>query len=452
MIAQPQVAPQPNDPMLETRPHPGRFGGSTEISLPHLFDLWPWRHSADFRTLEAQTDDFKRRLARMLTPAENELLCRVGSGTPMGEMLRCYWIPAALSDELSRGGSSKQIRLLGHNLVARRNGDGRVFIADAEADEQPPRLAHYPLRESGGIVWVYLGEPGSLPPPLDFAWMERPDDHRWLGKMRAECNWIQCLEGVIDSAHVAYLHADLFQTTPESGRSTLAANGKISRPSLDGQPRIEVEDTSYGFRYAAIRRPVADADRLTYVRITPYIAPFYVLTPSSTTFTSMHIFVPIDDEHTMFYYAKTLHDKPADIESFRRAQAERSGMRPGVDFDERYRKRRTSENSWLQDRDAMLRGESSSGIDGVTMQDFCVTESMGPIADRSLEHLSASDAAVIRMRRIMLDSVRRFGARGEPPIGLRERVAYDEIHAEDGLVPIGASWRRAGALSLGQPA
>lgn len=420
----------------------------------------------------------------MLTHEENEMLCRVGRDTPMGTMLRRYWIPAMLSNELIAGAAPQRVRLLGEDLVAFRSPDGRpglveehcahrgaslalarneicglrclyhgwVTSADGSIAEMPPepdehgyrsrvRAVAYPVRERGGVVWTYLGPPEHEPPPLDFAWTDLPDDHRWLGKMRAECNWVQCLEGVIDSAHVNYLHHDSFEATPARSQSAFVQGGKISRPSLDGRPRIEVEDTPYGFRYAAIRRPVADADRLEYVRITPFVAPFYVLTPSSTSYTAMHIFVPIDDHHTMFYYAKTMHEPPADVEAFRREHAARSGMRPGVDFDADFRKFRSAENLWLQDRAAMENGASSSGIDGVTMQDFCITESMGRIYDRRKEHLGVSDVAVIHMRRVMIAAAKQLRECGEPPIGLKDRVDYGAIEAIDGLVPHETPWR-----------
>jgi phthalate 4,5-dioxygenase oxygenase subunit len=418
----------------------------------------------------------------MLTREENELLCRVGPDAPMGRMLRRYWIPAALSTELEAGGAPRRARLLGEDLVAFRGDDGVVGILDEHCPhrgaslvlarnedcalrciyhgwkiapsgrvlETPPepdehgfaarvRAPAYPVHEAGGVVWTYLGPPGTEPPKMNFDWMSLPAEHRIIQKSREECNWLQCLEGVIDSAHSGFLHSNVIKAVPGE-RSIIPEDlGNTQRPSDDRAPRIEVENTAYGFRYGAIRRPMIDPESRDYVRVTLFIAPFFSFFPATPGWTNMQFFVPIDDEHTMFHFVQTRHDKAID-DVTRTKRAKRSGLEIGVDLDEDYRKVRSRANNWLQDRPSMRAG-SYTGMHGVNVEDIAVQESMGPMYDRRKEHLGASDIAVIRMRRIMLDGVRRFIDEGAPPVGLAEPVAYETLRADERMVPHGLSWQ-----------
>ncbi len=424
----------------------------------------------------------------MLTQEENELLCRVGPKAPMGRMLRRYWIPATLSSELEAGGAPRRTRLLGEDFVAFRGHDGVVGVLDElcphrgaslvlarneecglrciyhgwkidvtgrvlEMPAEPEDLGFvdrvranaYPVYEAGGIVWTYLGPPGCEPPQMHFDWMSLPADHRMIYKAREECNWVQCLEGVIDSAHSGFLHSNVIKAVPGENSIIPEDQGNTQRPSDDRAPRIEAENTAYGFQYAAIRRPLIDPESRDYVRVTLFISPFISLFPGPLGWTSMQIFVPMDDEHTLFHFIQTRHDKPIDALT-RTRRAKRSGMELGVDLNPHdYRKIRSQANNWLQDRAAMEAG-SFTGIYGVNNEDIAVQESMGPIFDRTKEHLGTSDVAVIRMRRIMLDGVRAFVEDGAPPVGLAEPVAYETLRAGERMVPHGEPWQAATAV------
>lgn len=421
----------------------------------------------------------------MLTREENELLCRVGPDAPMGKMFRRYWIPAALTSELRAGGAPRRARLLGEDFVAFRDSagvvgvldelcphrgaslvlarneecglrciyhgwkiavDGRVLESPAEPDEHGfkdrVRARAHPVYEAGGIVWTYLGPPGTEPPKMTFDWMSLPAGHRMIQKAREECNWAQCLEGVIDSAHSGFLHSNVIKPVPGENSIIPEDQGNTRRPSDDLAPRMEAENTAYGFHYAAIRKPLIDPESRDYVRVTLFIAPFIALFPGPLGWTSMQMFVPMDDEHTMFHFIQARHDKPID-QLTRERRAARSGMVLGVDVDPLdYRKIRTRDNNWLQDRTEMEAG-SFSGIHGVNNEDIAMQESMGPIFDRRREHLGTSDVAVIRMRRIMLDGVRRFIDEGAPPVGLAERVAYEALRAGERMVSHGERWQEA---------
>jgi phthalate 4,5-dioxygenase oxygenase subunit len=179
--------------------------------------------------------------------------------------------------------------------------------------------------------------------------------------------------------------------------------------------------------------------------MTLFAAPIYGLFPSPAGWGSMQAFVPMDDEHTMLYFFRYSFDRPIDAEE-RKRHAAWSGFRMGIDLDEDYRMFRNRENNWLQDREAMKRGTSFSGVSGVQVEDAMVQESMGPIYDRTKEHLGTSDLAVVRMRRLMLASVRRFMEKGEAPLGLAASVPYGRLRAEEGMIPLGRTWQEEGAF------
>lgn len=415
----------------------------------------------------------------MLTREENDLLCRVEGDAPMGRMMRRYWIPAALSTELTAGGAPRRTRLLGEDLVAFRASDGTLGVLDEhcphrgaslllarnadcaltciyhgwkiapdgrvlDTPAEPPehrfaervRAPAYPVYEEGGIVWTYLGPAGTEPPHMNFDWMRRGPEHRMFLKVLENCNWVQSLEGVIDTAHSNVLHTNLIKPAAVGDRTRGRDDAASLRPSDDPAPRIECENTPYGFRYAAIRRPLVDADTRDYIRVTLFVAPFFSFFPAPLGWTYMQSFVPIDDEHTMFIFTQ-VQDTPIE-DNARAARAKRAGMQIGIDLDGEYRKIRTSANNWLQDRAAMAAGDFT-GIKGVNNEDIAVQESMGPVYDRTKEHLAASDTAVIRMRRIMLDGLRNF-LDGAPPVGLGAPVAYEALHAEERMIPKGSAW------------
>lgn len=419
----------------------------------------------------------------MLSREENELLCRVGPDTLMGKTMRRYWIPALLGTEVVAGGDPKRVRLLGEDLVAFRDQDGNVGLldescphrgaslalaraegcglrclyhgwliaADGRVLETPPepdelgfkdkiRAPSYPVREAGGLIWAYLGPRGTEPPLSEFEFCTLPLDHVQIMKVRAECNYAQVIEGVIDSAHSNYLHSDSIKPA-KNETSVYNDELKVDRPSNDGKPRIELKNTNYGFRYAAIRTPTVDPQTRKYVRVTLWMAPFYGMFPAPKGWGNMQAMVPIDDEHTMFYYFKYRYDAPIP-EAERIAHESWSGFRMGVDIVDPvgYFKRQTRENNWLQDRARMQRGETWTGIAGVNVEDIAVEESMGPIFDRTKEHLGTSDIAVIRMRRLLIDSARALAERGEAPIGVRHPVDYRRLRAEEGMLPLDASW------------
>lgn len=423
----------------------------------------------------------------MLTAEENDRLCRVEGDAPMGAMLARYWYPVLLSSELIAGGAPVRVRLLGEPLVAYRDPDGEVGVvgehcphrgaslvlgrnepgglrclyhgwkvgADGDVLDAPTMPPGYrcppqracPVRETAGVVWVYPGPADHQPPFPSFEWTGLPTAHMIHIKAFLKCNWVQALEGVIDSAHSNFLHSDAVK--PTGAQDKESHGGGVSgvlayRPSEDKRPRIFTEDAAYGFRYAAVRSAVGGDGQ--YVRTTIFAAPCFALIPGPSGWGFFQAFVPVDDEKTLFFFLKYQFDAPIPEEN-RAEHLRRSGFYLGGDLDATFHNRRTAANLWLQDRPRMAAG-SWSGIAGVQNEDTAVQESMGPLYDRRKEHLGPTDLAVIRMRRLMLDGLRSFEA-GAPPVGLAEPVPYTLLHAEERVLEIGASWQSVGGVPVG---
>jgi phthalate 4,5-dioxygenase oxygenase subunit len=425
----------------------------------------------------------------MLTREENELLCRVGPDAPMGKMLRRYWLPALMSHDLEAGGDPKRVRLLGEDLVAFRGDDGRVGLLDELCPHRRASLAlgrnengaleclyhgwridctgkildmpvepedstfkdriratAYSVYEAGGVVWAYMGPAGLEPPPLDLLFTQVPQTHVHAIRVLEHENWAQGLEGVIDSSHTNLLHRHGVRPSAEVTTTVRQSSGVARRPSNDPRPRMDSQDTPYGFRYAAIRNPIVDAETQKYVRVSLFIAPIYAMFPPPKGWVWLQAFAPIDDTHTMFYFFQV--SETAISAEERASMLETARLRPGIDLDEEHRLQGHRANNWLQDRAAMRRGESHTGIIGVSREDIAVQESMGPILDRSKEHLGVSDTAVIRFRRLMLDSVKRFTDSGTTPIGLTDPIPYADLRAEEQMLPLDAPWQIVSAAGV----
>jgi phthalate 4,5-dioxygenase oxygenase subunit len=418
----------------------------------------------------------------MMTAEENELLCRVEGDAPMGQLMRRHWIPALLSEEVAEAeGTPVPVRLFGEDLVAWRDSDGNVGLMSRfcphrraslqfgrnedgglrclyhgwkvnvlgdviEMPSEPPeacaqqKVHHktYPTREHGGFVWAYMGPPETMPEFEPPAFAPTADTKVSIVKIKINCNWAQVLEGAIDSAHSSHLHSA--EISPSAVAGTQPTGKTFARPSTDKAPRIQAHATEYGFKYAAIRRPIADADKFDYVRMTLYVAPFTALIPPNSKYRSAQVNVPIDDTHTMFHFLafSFAPDGAPDQEEYRKIL----GSQIGIDVNERYENFRTYENNYKQDRMAMKNG-NFTGIHGIPHQDVAMWETMGPIADRSAERLGASDQAIVMFRRRMLDAVTRF-QQGEPAIGTKSvcSVPQASIRSFEGMMEKGENWQQ----------
>ena len=422
----------------------------------------------------------------MISAQDNDLLTRVTGDAPMGQMMRRHWVPALMSEEVAKvDGAPVRVRLFGENLVAFRATDGRVGLIDelcphrraslvlgrneecglrclyhgwkidpdgnvVEMPSEPAgspmqqkvKQRAYPTCESGGFVWAYMGPADAMPEFSPPPWTDHPDNRIALLKIYESANWAQSVEGSIDSAHSSTLHSSSITSDPSVTGSTDRGTGEgvtLVRPSTDKAPRIQVQFTSFGLRYAALRKPIRNSAVNEYVRVTVYIAPFVSLIPPHNTWRSAQVFVPVDDENTMFYFVAWSNQIELTSERWRRDNC----AEVGVDVDTNYRKIRNLGNNFLQDREAMANGDFT-GIAGIPNQDMAMQETMGPIVDRTRENLGASDVAVIRFRQMMLAAVRAFMA-GQRAIGTQAPVLpHVAIKSFEGIVPKTDSWRRLG--------
>jgi phthalate 4,5-dioxygenase oxygenase subunit len=414
----------------------------------------------------------------MLTHEDNELLTRVTGDAPMGRMMRRYWIPACLAEEVAENdGTPIRTTLLGERLVVFRDTAGNLAVIDERCPhrlaslalgrneeggirciyhgwkfdvhgaclEMPTepgehgfrdrmKLKSYPVREAGGLVWTYLGPDGTAPTFPEFDWMKLPRDQYALVKVGERVNYAQAIEGSIDSSHSWFLHQGVLW----DWKLRFAI-------SNDTAPKMEAEDTPYGFRYAAIRVPNEHPEKDRYVRVTVFCVPFVALIPRPMDPTKnghVQLFVPIDDERTMFYGVFfSQNGSTMDELATRRLHH----LEPGVDLDRNWVKNANESNWYLQDRARMKAGDWT-GIEGFTNQDMACQESMGPIVDRTQEHLGTSDIAIIRMRRRMLDAVRIF-LNGEPLIGHDPSIDWGKVKSEQLIMPRDKPWQELGKIA-----
>jgi len=417
----------------------------------------------------------------MLTPEENDLLCRVEGKAFMGQLMRRHWTPVCLIEEVSEpDGTPVKAKVFGEDLVVFRDTNGRVGVMDeycphrrvslvfgrnencglrclyhgwkmdvdgnivervsepaipiANLNAAPPKHLAYPTKEWGGFVWAYMGPPDTQPAFEAPAWAPTADVQVTIAKVIIPCNWAQILEGAIDSAHSSSLHSS--DMVPARVDSAQATDSMWLRPSTDKAPRMQIERGTYGFRYAAIRRPITNAAVNDYVRSTVFVAPATALIPPNNLYNVANINVPMDDTHTAFYFMAWGHaDQTPDTDTWRKFL----GQQMGPDLDDKYLPLRNRANMFWQDRAAMKAG-NFTGITGFPNQDIAMWLTMGPIADRTHERLGASDLAIVEFRKQMLQAVQAFAAGGQA-IGTGDARIPKTICAYQAIVPKTTDWR-----------
>jgi phthalate 4,5-dioxygenase oxygenase subunit len=220
-----------------------------------------------------------------------------------------------------------------------------------------------------------------------------------------------------------------------------ADNSYWYRPSTDRSPRLFVEETPFGFRYAAIRRPIKDAKTHEYIRTTLFVAPYTVQIPPNNLYKVAILHVPMDDTHTAFHFiAWGDPETTPDVETWRKFL----GLQIGIDQDENFKRNCNFSNNYGQDRTLMNTGQSFTGIRGIPMQDIAMWETMGAIADRSHDRLGASDVAIVQFRRQMVQAA-KIVAEGGPAIGTtKPRIPHSHLKSFEGIVPKSTQWRELG--------
>ena len=423
-----------------------------------------------------------------MTEAENQFLTRVGPGTPMGSLLRQYWIPFLQSNDLPEpDGAPVRVRLLCENLVAFRNTDGHVGLIDhvcahrcaslffgrneenglrclyhgwkfdlegrcVDTPNEPPgsrfhekiRIAAYPCVERNGILWTCMGpRRHELPPLPELGWALVGPNRRGALRYQRACNWLQAMEGDFDSSHLGFLHLAFdpkLQGTAHGPKAGIDYYRNIAR--MDKQPLLDVRETNVGVMYGA--RRAADGGKF-YWRVTQFMLPFYTSVPAFGGKNRDKVWVPLDDTHTMVWephWSASRELSPEEQKGWE-DRVPPSGFLP--DTDDWLGKGRFAanlENDFLLDRERQ-KNCNFSGLENVTpIQDAAMQESMGPIVDRTKEHLGASDAAVIAMRRRLFHAAREFSEQQRVPPGV-DRPGHYRRHGDQLLLSSGDSWIEA---------
>lgn len=382
------------------------------------------------------------------TRSQNEYLTEVGPGTAMGNMLRHYWVPILMSEELPEPDCPPmRVRLMSERLIAFRDTQGRLGLIDefcahrsaslwfgrneeggircpyhgwkydvegrclevpAEAEGSPfcqrIRLKSYPLREAGGIIWAWMGPKEAMPDLPGFEWIDLPKSHVYISKRLQECNWLQAMEGGIDSAHVSFLHAGELNT------DKLHQNTKGAEYQRDRMPKFEVAESTGGLLIGARRN---GSDDSYYWRITQWIMPWYTMIPPyGDNALNGHAWVPID-EHSCFAWTFTYHPTRPLTEEELVTMREGGGIHTIVD-PETFRPALNKDNDYGMDRAAQKAGLYFSGVPGIAIQDASIQESMGPIQDRTRENLTSTDAAIIAARQQLIRASKGL-ERGDQP-------------------------------------
>jgi phthalate 4,5-dioxygenase len=415
----------------------------------------------------------------MLSKRDNELITRANAGTPLGDLMRRYWIPALLSAEVpDPDGPPVQVRILGEELVAFRDSQGRIGLLDEhcshrgtslfygrneecglrciyhgwkyevdgkviETPAEPAgstfhqRVRHpaYPTREVNGMVFAYLGPREEMPLFPDYEWALIDREQTYLTKCLQDCNYLQGLEGECDSSHLSFLHR------------AFAIDGEQALYQSDSAPSYETEETDFGVRLIALRNPGPDQ---TYVRVSSLLMPVGVAVPVGMPDATgrldgyeVHFYTPVDDTHSWRFDFGFRRSRPVTERDVHRAKI----------IDANHRRIPNASNHYLQDRERQ-RTVNFTGMEDFLSHDSCATESMGALFDRGREHLGASDKGVIAVRRYLLDAIKRFQEGGDPPHIVTDQRLNDFSHADCIRQVIdGNDWRAAFPhLTLESPA
>jgi phenylpropionate dioxygenase-like ring-hydroxylating dioxygenase large terminal subunit len=383
---------------------------------------------------------------------QNDLLTQTGPGSALGELFRRYWLPALLSEELPEpDGPPVRLQLLSERLITFRDSSGRLGAIDefcahrgvslwfgrneedglrcpyhgwkydvtgqcTEVPSEPVesgyceriKLKSYPLVERGGVIWIYMGPPELQPPLPEWEFATVPASHSFMSKRLQECNWLQALEGGIDSSHVSFLHRGALNRDP------LFKGARGNQYNLgDLAPVFDVAQADGGLFIGARRNA---EDNQYYWRITPWIMPSFTMVPPRGDHpVHGHFWVPIDDHHNWAWSFDYHPNRPL-------TEEERQAMKDGHGIHVRYVPGtfiplQNRSNDYLMDRAAQKAGITYSGIEGIAMQDASLQESMGPIQDRTRENLVGTDNGIIMARQRLLKAARALQDKGEMPPG-----------------------------------
>jgi phenylpropionate dioxygenase-like ring-hydroxylating dioxygenase large terminal subunit len=384
---------------------------------------------------------------------ENETLTRTGPGTPMGDLFRRYWLPALLAEELPAPDCPPvRVKLLGERLIAFRDTAGKLGLIDEfcahrgvslwfgrneegglrcsyhgwkyditgqciEIPSEPdnPRLCQrmklkgYPLIERGGLLWTYMGAAERQPPLPAYEWIDVPPGQRYVSKRLQECNYLQAMEGGLDSIHSTFLHRGSVEDDPLLKRDAESAAMIKGDPSPAFLPLA-----SPAGLHICTRRKVGE-DRYFW-RVTQFLMPcFNLFPPYGDNPSGGHAWVPMDDANCWVFNIDYHPQRALSAAELEGAKTGRGVHVPLVDGS--FLPVANRRNDYLIDRAAQKARRTFSGVLGVGVQDAAIQESMGFIANRPAEHLVTTDKGIVMTRRRLLDAAAGL-AKGEEPPGL----------------------------------
>ena len=413
----------------------------------------------------------------MTSMRENEILTQVRPGTPVGELMRQYWIPAALSSEFAADGDPVRLLLLGEHLIGFRDTNGKVGVMDHRCPHRcaslffgrneeggircvyhgwkfdvngncvdmanvPPHqdfkqkvhAKSYRAEERAGLVWVFMGDQAKVPALPDLEALQLEGDDLQVSLFQRECNYLQALEGDIDTSHVDFLHGGT-RTVEDFAADDPRRFGAIHR-----NPEYAVAETDWGVMYGA-HRPAGPGD--VYWRVAHFLFPFWTMTPAGTFNTYVHAraWVPMDDEHTMSIGIRKKGSRLEDQESVGKGLVvgREEKLPNSTDWLGRWRLAGNARNDYFIDREAQ-KVEIYSGITGVTLQDQAMTESMGAVVDRSFERLAPSDRMISMTRRRILLAAQDLQRDGTRPPGADHPEAFYGARGGYYVAPQEAEW------------
>ena len=388
----------------------------------------------------------------MITQEENQRLSRVGRGHPAGELLRRYWQPVALAEELPPGGAPLCVTIMGEKLALFRDDQGRagllgIHCSHRGADlsygrvedgglrclyhgwlydihgrclEQPGepgggtqrdaiRHPAYPCQEAGGVIFTYMG-PGDPPLLPNYEFLHQPPGHCLVYKIFHECNYLQANEGNIDPVHLSFLHRFLERKEQRYAGVRGTEESHYNLIAKSQAPTLDVEITDFGVRIYSVRKMGADQ---TYLRVSYFILPNLSAFPGQIGGEGYGInwHVPIDDTHHWKYCFVFGRVAPLDKTVIDHARAELAGG---------YKLVRDETNRFMQDRDSM-RTQTFTGMgNGFQTHDAFATGSQSAVQDRTEEHLVSSDIAIVAARKLMEKAIRDIQEGREPPHVIRK--------------------------------
>lgn len=389
----------------------------------------------------------------MLRREQNDIVTQTGPGTQMGDLFRCYWLPILLSEELPHDGCPPvRVKVLSERLLAVRDSEGRLGLidefcahrgvslwfgrneegglrcpyhgwkygVDGQCQEIPSeteesgmcnkiKLKSYKLIEKGGVFWTYMGPEEHTPPEPEWEFATVRPEQRFVSKRLQECNWLQALEGGIDSSHVSFLHRGNLQSDP-----LFRGAGGNKYNLADARPVFEVVEQEGGL-FVGARRNAEEGKY--YWRITPWVMPCFTMVPPRGDHPIHgHFWVPIDDEHN---WAWSFDYHPVRDLTAEEVQAMKDGYGIHVKYvPGTYIPEANKSNDYLMDREAQKRGDTYSGVAGIAMQDASLQESMGPIVDRTMENLVSTDNGIIMCRQRLLRAAKALAEKGTRPPGI----------------------------------